>query len=150
MMMFTANPFAEMERMQRQFDRVFNTELTPHWTPTIELQETPERYILRAILPGLKTETLNIEAAKKAIAISGKTHRPELPEAEKYLYSEFPIGEFRRVINLPEAIAHTEVKADYVDGILTVTMPKAPETVNRVVKVSLTAAEQPQLTETDQ
>jgi HSP20 family protein len=42
------------------------------------------------------------------------------------------------------------VKADYADGILTVTMPKAPETVNRVVKVSLTAAEQRQLAEVDQ
>ena len=150
MMMFTSNPFAEMERMQRQLDRAFNTEFTTRWTPAIELQETADSYILRAILPGLETEALNIEAAKKAIAISGKTNRPELAEGEKYLYSEFPAGEFRRVINLPEAIAHTEVKADYVDGVLTVTMPKAPETVNRVVKVSLNAVEQPQLTETDQ
>jgi HSP20 family protein len=149
-MMFTSNPFAEMERMQRQLDRVFNAELTNRWTPAIELQETAESYILRVVLPGLDTEALNIEAAKKAVGISGKTHRPELAEGEKYLYSEFPVGEFRRVINLPEVIAHTEVKADYANGILTVTMPKAPETVNRVVKVSLTAAEQPELTEANQ
>ena len=150
MMMFTSNPFAEMERMQRQLDRMFNTEVTTRWTPAIELQETPESYILRAILPGLDTEALDIEAAKKAIAISGVTPTPELAEGHKYLYSEFPAGEFYRVINLPEVIAHTEVKANYADGVLTVTMPKAPETVNHVVKVSLNAAEQSQLNEADQ
>ncbi len=149
-MILANNPFAEVERMQRQINRVLNTELTTRWTPAIELQETPESYILKAVLPGLDTKALNIEAAKKAIAISGKTLTPELAEGEKYLYSEFPAGEFRRVVTLPEAIAHTEVKADYADGILTVTMPKAPETVNRVVKVSLTAAEQPQVTGSDQ
>ncbi|MCG5062232.1 MAG: Hsp20/alpha crystallin family protein [Limnoraphis sp. WC205] len=149
-MMLAYNPFAEMERMQREFDRMFNTELTTRWTPAIELQETPDSYVLRAFLPGLDSEALNIEAAKKAIAISGKTNRPELDEGHKYIYSEFPAGEFRRVVNLPEAIAHTEVKADYVDGVLTLTMPKAPETVNRVVKVSLNSVEQPQLSEVEQ
>ena len=150
MMIFTSNPFAEMERMQRQLDRVFNAESTPVWTPAIELQETAESYILIAVIPGLETEIVDIEAAKKAVAISGKTNRPELAEGEKYLYSEFPVGEFRRVINLPEVIAHTEVKADYAEGVLTLTMPKAPETVNRVVKVSLNATEQPELAEADQ
>jgi HSP20 family protein len=145
--MLAYNPFAEMERMQREFDRVLNSQVTSRWTPAIELQETPESYVLRAFLPGLDSEALNIEAAKKAVAISGKTNRPELAEGHKYLYSEFPSGEFRRVVNLPEVIAHTEVKADYVDGVLTLTMPKAPETVNRVVKVSLTNVEQPQLSE---
>lgn len=149
-MMLAYNPFAEMEKMERQLNRIFNSEVVNRWTPAIDLQETPDSYILRVFLPGLDTEALNIEAAKKAVAISGKTNRPELAEGHKSLYSEFPVGEFRRVINLPEVIAHTEVKADYVDGVLTVTMPKAPETVNRVVKVSLNSAEQPQLNEVDQ
>ncbi|MEL7037783.1 MAG: Hsp20/alpha crystallin family protein [Cyanobacteria bacterium J06592_8] len=149
-MMLAYNPFAEMEKMQREFDRVLNSEVVTRWTPAIDLQETPDSYILRVFLPGLDTEALNIEAAKKAVAISGKTNRPELAEGHKSLYSEFPAGEFRRVINLPEVIAHTEVKADYVDGVLTLTMPKAPETVNRVVKVSLNGVEQPQLNEVAQ
>ncbi len=149
-MMLAYNPFAEMEKMQRELNRVFNTEVTTRWTPVIELQETPENYILRAVIPGLDIEALNIEAAKKAVAISGKTNRPELAEGEKYLYSELAAGEFHRVIALPEVIAHTEVKANYADSVLTVTMPKAPETVNRVVKVSLTSSEAPQLTEADQ
>ena len=144
MMMLTYNPFAELNKIQRQFDQAFETmtEAKTRWTPAIELQETAESYILKAILPNLETETLNIEASRKAIAISGQTNRPELAEGEKYLHSEFPVGEFRRVIALPEAIAHTEVKAHYEDGILTVTLPKAPETVNRVVKVNLSVPQE--------
>lgn len=150
-MIFTANPFAEMERIQRQFDRAFNTGVTPQntsrWTPAIELQETADAYILRAALPGLETEALNIEASKKAVAISGKTSRLELAEGNQYLYSEFPVGQFSRVITLPNAIAHTEVKADYNQGILTLNLPKAQEVINRVVKVNLTDLQQPELTE---
>ncbi|MEL7034354.1 MAG: Hsp20/alpha crystallin family protein [Cyanobacteria bacterium J06592_8] len=140
-MMLAYNPFAEMEKMERQLNRIFNSEVVTRWTPAIDLQETPDSYILRVFLPGLDAEALDIKATKKAVAISGKTNRPELAEGHKYLYSEFPVGEFHRVINLPEVIAHTEVKADYADSVLTVIMPKAPETVNRVVKVSLNSAE---------
>ncbi len=144
MMMLTYNPLTELNKIQRQFDQAFDTIMTAEktpWTPAIELQETAESYILKAILPGLDTETLNIEVSKKAIALSGQTQRPELGEGEKYRYSEFPTGEFRRVITLPEVIAHTDVKANYADGIVTVTLPKAPETVNRVVKVNLSSSQ---------
>lgn len=151
MMMFTTNPFAEIERIQRQFDRALNTGVTPQktsrWTPAIELQETADAYILKAILPGLDTEALNIEASRKAVAISGTVNRAELADGNKSLYSEFPVGQFSRVIALPEAINHTEVKAEYLEGILTLCLPKAQEVVNRVVKVNLTGSQQPELTE---
>ncbi|MGB3405800.1 MAG: Hsp20/alpha crystallin family protein [Microcoleaceae cyanobacterium] len=150
-MMFTTNPFAEMERIQRQFDRAFNTGVAPQkterWAPAIELRETADAYILRGILPGLETEALNIEASRKAVAISGKTRHLELADGNQYLYSEFPVGQFSRVIALPEAINHTEVKAEYLEGILTLRLPKAQEVINRVVKVNLTGSQQPELTE---
>ncbi len=152
-MMFAHNPFAEIEIIQRQFDRAFNTVVTPQvtnrWTPVTQLQETQNDYILTAVIPGLETEALNIEATQKAVAISGKTQRPELAEGSQYLYSEFPVGQFSRIIPLPEAIVHTEVKADYVEGILTLHLPKAQEVINRVVKVNLTASKEkePELTE---
>ena len=142
------NLFAEVEKMQQQFDHLF-TEITTattgtHWTPAVELQEKSDHLILRAIIPGLDSETLDIQVTNKAIVFSGKTANPQLSEGEKYLFSEFPVGEFRRVIALPEAIINTEVKADYTNGILTLTLPKVPEVVNRVVKVNLMETHQPE------
>ncbi|ERT07428.1 hsp20/alpha crystallin family protein [Lyngbya aestuarii BL J] len=146
------NPFAEVEKMHNQFERMFEemttTRMTNDWTPAVELQDKSNHFILRAIIPGLETYKLDIQATKKGIVFSGKTTRPQLNEAEKYLYSEFPVGEFRRVVALPEAIINTEVKADYTNGILTLTLPKAPEAVNRVVKVNLMETHQPEQLET--
>ncbi|WP_413167316.1 Hsp20/alpha crystallin family protein [Capilliphycus salinus ALCB114379] len=139
------NPFAEVEKM---FEEMTTAKMTNYWTPAVELQDNSDHFTVRAILPGLETDKLDIQATKKGVVISGKTARPQLNEGEKYLHSEFPVGEFRRVVVLPEAIINTEVKADYTNGILTLTLPKAPEVVNRVVKVNLTATSQPEALET--
>ncbi len=141
MLVSRSNPFAEIEKMQQQFDKIFTemttTQTASHWTPAVELQEKSDHFILQAIIPDLDRETLDIQVSKKAIVLSGKTQRPQLSEGEKYLYSEFPVGEFRRLVTLPEAVINTEVKADYLNGILVITLPKAPEVINRVVKVNL-------------
>ena len=139
------NPFAEVEKM---FEEMTTAKMTNYWTPAVELQDNSDHFIVRAILPNLETDKLDIQATKKGVVFSGKTARPQLNEGEKYLHSEFPVGEFRRVVVLPEAIINTEVKADYTNGILTLTLPKAPEVVNRVVKVNLTATSQPEALET--
>ncbi|MEB3277429.1 MAG: Hsp20/alpha crystallin family protein [Lyngbya sp.] len=139
------NPFAEVEKM---FEEMTTAKMTNYWTPAVELQDKSDHFIVRAIIPGLETDKLDIQATKKGVVLTGKTARPQLNEGEKYLHSEFPVGEFRRVVVLPEAIINTEVKADYTNGILTLTLPKAPEVVNRVVKVNLTATSQPEALET--
>ncbi len=150
-MIFTANTWKELNRINRQFDQVF-TELADakvacQWTPALELEDNKESYRLRVWLPNLERETLDIQATKKAIAISGKTYKTESTEDKKILYSEFAFGQFGRLIPLPQPIAHAEVTAEYSEGILTITLPKAPEAINRVVKVSLTGKTETQPSE---
>ncbi|VXD22937.1 16.6 kDa small heat shock protein molecular chaperone [Planktothrix serta PCC 8927] len=146
MMLLTRYSFPTFEEIQRQFDQAFDeitqTKTVTDWTPAVQLEETPEQYIVRAVIPNLDKNELDIEVAKNGIAISGKTLETELPEGHKITYSEFPVGQFRRVVSLPEAIVQTEVKAEYTDGILTVTLPKAPEVIHRVVKVNLNSESQ--------
>ncbi|MGL5084048.1 MAG: Hsp20/alpha crystallin family protein [Microcoleaceae cyanobacterium] len=151
MMLLTHNPFAEIQKVQRQFDQMLTEMINPpvpDWTPEIEAQETSDAFIIRVIAPNLETESLDIQVSKQAIAICGKTQRTELPEGAKYLYSEFPVGQFRQVLSLRDTIVNTEVKANYANGILTVTLPKASETKNRVVKVNLTETHQSEPLET--
>ncbi|MGB3508812.1 MAG: Hsp20/alpha crystallin family protein [Microcoleaceae cyanobacterium] len=106
------------------------------------MQETPENYILRIIVPGLNKEDLKIEATKQVVAISGKIDNQELAEDNKYLYSEFPVGKFSRVIYVPKPIVNTEVKADDQNGIVTIILPKTLEGIKRVVKVNLMASQE--------
>ncbi len=145
MRLYTINPFEEVERLQRQVNRAFQ-EVTgenqlAHWSVAVELEETAEAFILRALVPGVDRQDLSIEATRENVAISGEYRRPERNNGDYRFYSEFPNGKFRRVISLPLPIANDEVKADYAEGILTLTLPKAPEAINRVVKVSLNGTE---------
>jgi HSP20 family protein len=100
---------------------------------------------LRAELPGIDAKDLDIQVSKESIAITGE-HRQETKTEEKGVFkSEFRYGTFHRVISLPVAVQNTEVKADYKDGILNLTLPKAQEALNKVVKVNLSGTTTPTL-----
>jgi len=75
------------------------------------------------------------------VSISGE-YRQEKKDKTR---SEFYYGKFERTIGLPIAIQNDKVKADYTDGILTLTLPKVEEAVNKVVKVNLAGSEKPEI-----
>lgn len=136
------NPWSEMNSLQRQLNRVLDDVLTPSTisefgnlskVPTAELVETTENLILRLEMPGIDPKDLDIEATAKSIAISGE--RKQLNTNEN-IRSEFHYGAFQRVIPLPSKIQNTQVSADYQDGIITLTLPKAEAEKNKVVKVN--------------
>ncbi len=142
------NPWSEMDSVQRQINRVFNDILTPTSLaesgnyskyPAAELTETTEALILKLEVPGIQPSDINIEATAKSVSVSGE-RKSEAPAEDTQAVSfrtEFRYGNFARVIPLPVRIQNTEVKAEYTDGILSLTLPKAEEEKNKVVRVSL-------------
>jgi HSP20 family protein len=105
--------------------------------PVVEMHETPEAIELKVELPGIDTKDLDVQVAADSVSISGE-RKSETKTEEKGIYrSEFFYGKFQRVIPLPTRIQNTDVKADYKDGILHLTLPKAEEEKNKVVKVNL-------------
>jgi HSP20 family protein len=136
-------PFQEMEILRRQMDRMFdelsglNRELTTSWTPAIELEVKDEHVILRAEIPGVEGKDLDVKVAREAVSIAGETRFEQKTEDKGYIRSEFRYGKFHRTIPLPVPVENDKVKADYKNGILTLTLPKAEEARNKVVKVNL-------------
>ncbi|MGB3612618.1 MAG: Hsp20/alpha crystallin family protein [Elainellaceae cyanobacterium] len=138
-------PFREMEIIRRQLDHVFDeiaasdtsNGLTSMWTPPAELIDDGEFFTLKLQVPGIDPENLDIQASRDAIAISGD-YRPD-PRFDEGRgdRSEFRYGKFRRVIPLADAIDNGRIEADYRHGILWLTLPKAVEVFNPVVRVSL-------------
>src|SRR4028118_1526690 len=136
-------PFQEMETLRRQMDQMFD-EMTGlnhpqqvSWQPAIELQDTNENVVLRAELPGIEGKDLDVRVTREAVAISGE-HRYEKKTEEKgFFRSEFRYGKFQRVIPLPVAVQNDQVKADFTNGILTLSLPKVEAAKNRVVKLNL-------------
>jgi HSP20 family protein len=127
--------------------------------PAAELTENEENLVLKLEVPGMQPADLNIEATAKSISISGerksetqaedsgKTRLSEgvyhkgISEGVSFrttsFRTEFRYGSFQRVIPLPVRIQNTEVKAEYKNGILHLTLPKAEAEKNKVVKVNL-------------
>ena len=141
------NPWAEMSSLQSQLNRMFDDVLTPasfsefgnfSKVPAAELTNTDTALMLKLELPGIDAADINIEATAKSVSISGE-RRPQTSTEAGSVRTEFRYGGFSRVIPLPVKIQNTEVKAEYKDGILQLTLPKAEEEKNRVVKVDVLA-----------
>lgn len=143
------NPWQEMNAIQRQLDRMFNdstlsaslTELANfNKVPAAELTETDTALVLKLEVPGMRSEDLDIQVTAKSVAISGERKSETASEEKGKTRSEFYYGKFHRVIPLPVKIQNTNVIADYKDGILHLTLPKAEAEQNKVVKVNLKEA----------
>ena len=136
------NPWREMNSLQRQLNRLFDDALIPaNWDdfgnfskiPAAELTETEDAVHLKLEVPGMEAKDLDIQVMADRVAISGE-RKSEINDKTR---SEFRYGKFQRVIPLPIKIQNTNVTADYKDGILNLTLPKAEEEKNKVVKVNL-------------
>ena len=127
------NPFNELERMRRQMDMLAGNLFTgsPQQTvasgvyPALNLTEDKDKYYIRAELPGLKNEDLDIQATGKSISISGQKKIPPEDDNAKYHRREREAGKFSRIIDLPDNIDTEKVEAGLASGILTITIPKA-------------------------
>lgn len=133
-----------MESLRRQMDRMFDELLEinrePKSTtraPAIELHDDEDRLTLRVEIPGIEAKDLDIEVAREAVSITGE-HRYEKRNEEKgFFHSEFRYGKFQRTVQLPIPVENDRVKADFKNGILTLTLPKAEEVRRQVFKVNL-------------
>ena len=135
------SPFEQMDSLRNQIDRVFNdmegsSQNYSSWQPPVELLDHDDKLIVRLSLAGVDRQTIDIEAMRESVTVSGGRRALET-ESSRYLYSEFNYGKFRRQISLPVSVVNTEVTADYQDGILTLTLPKVEEARHKVVKINL-------------
>ncbi|MGB9498646.1 MAG: Hsp20/alpha crystallin family protein [Dissulfuribacterales bacterium] len=138
------NPFAELERIRNEMDMLTENFLsrsprlpsTSGVFPAINLTEDTDHYYLRAELPGVKSEELDIQATGKNLAISGERKIPAENEAAKYHRRERDSGKFSRIIDLPGDINAEKVAAKLENGILTITIPKAEMAKPRQIKIN--------------
>jgi len=143
------NPWQEMNSLQHQLNRLFDDVLTPnHWGelgnldrfPAAELTETEDAVHLKLEVPGMEAKDLDIQVTVDHVSISGERKSKTTTEENGRTHSEFRYGKFKRVIPLLGRIQNTNVTAEYKDGILNLTLPKAEEEKNKVVKVNLNEA----------
>ena len=135
------NPYSEIDAFRNQLDRLFNemaaANTSSTWKPAIELHNAEDHFVLKVQLPGLEAKDIEIEATRDGVMLKGTIRQNSENEKNNRRYSEFYYGTFQRTVKLPIAIQNDRVQADFQNGILTLTLPKVEEAVNRVVKVNL-------------
>lgn len=137
-------PFPEIDSLQREMNRIFDS-LAPRQTdalgsdfmPAAEIKETPEAINLKLEVPGMDAKDIDIQVSAEAVSISGERKEEKKTEEKGMTRSEFRYGSFRRVIPLPSRVQNTDVNAEYKNGMLNLTLPKAEEEKNKVVKVNV-------------
>lgn len=136
-------PFSEMNELQREMNNLFDSlaprysEMPSGFIPAAEMEETAEAIHLKLEVPGMNAKDIDLQVTADAISISGERKSEVKTEEKGMTKSEFRYGSFSRVIPLPVRIQNTNVTAEYQDGILNLTLPKAEEEKNKVVKVNI-------------
>ena len=129
------SPFLEINSVQRQIDQLFQ-EVLPTTSsvsrPPVEISVNEDSVQLKIELPGVDIKDIDVEVSKQMVAINGQREC-----AAEVKDSEFYYGKFSRLITLPVEVQNSQVTANYQDGILYLTLPKAAAEKNKVVKVNL-------------
>lgn len=133
-------PVEEMDRMRRYLDQLAGQMDTGFRIPRagvfplINLTETKDAYILRAELPGVNAEDLDIQTTGKNITIAGE-RKIEPDQSATYHRREREAGRFSRALTLPGEIDRDKIEASLKDGVLTVTFPKSEKAKARQVEI---------------
>jgi HSP20 family protein len=129
------------EPFSTEFDRLFNTLFdrtaaeARSWTPAMDLVEAEDHFLLRADLPGLREEDVNIEVRDNTLRISGE-RKAEHEQRERGWYRlERQFGKFSRALTLPEGINPDAIEANFDHGVLEVTIPKPEERKPRRIAI---------------
>ena len=137
------SPFNELERIRQQMDNLFNRvpdtgmpSLHAGVFPSINLTEDQETYHIRAELPGISAEDLDIQATGNNLSISGERKIEAENDSVRYHRREREAGKFSRAISLPGDIDPDGVSASLADGFLKVSVPKAEKAKPKQITIN--------------
>lgn len=128
--------------LQREVGRLFegfeplHAFRMPRPFPALNLHDAQDRYLVTVELPGVSPDDIELSVTGETLTLRGERKRPEGVADESYRRQERPFGRWSRSINLPERIDGNAVAAEFHNGILTITLPKAEEAKPRQITVT--------------
>jgi len=105
----------------------------PVFVPRIDVAEEPERYVLRADMPGCDPAAIDVQYDNGSLTIRGRV--PERWGSARPAHREYGVGDFFRRFNVTESIDVEKIGAEYADGVLTLSLPKVESAKPRSIKV---------------
>ena len=138
-------PFSELMSLRQAMDRLFEDSFVrpsrtlatigEAATPALDVYQTPNEVVVKAALPGIKPEDVNIDITGDTLTIKGETKAKQEIKRDDYLYQERRYGTFSRSVVLPGGLKPDRAEATMEDGVLALTIPKAEELKPKSIKV---------------
>jgi HSP20 family protein len=140
------NPFRELESFDRRIGRVFNRSAFPsfwsgieniheHWRPVVDVYENENSVVLKADLPGVEKDHVEVDIKDHLLTIKGERSDEKEVKEENYHRKERFFGKFHRSFTLPEQVDPDKITAEFKDGVLKVEIPKPEETKPKQITV---------------
>lgn len=135
---------ATKDDLDRVFDRFFAPAFWPInesrmqtmlWEPILDFSENAKEYIVRLEAPGMARDDFDVDVDGNLLTLSGKRELRHDEKAEDFLWQERQEGKFIRTLRLPSAVQQAKIEALYVDGVLTVRLPKMEPTTKTKVAI---------------
>ncbi|MBF5044316.1 Hsp20/alpha crystallin family protein [Aggregicoccus sp. 17bor-14] len=136
------DPFQQMQELMgldplEEFGRLLSGRAEgARFLPAFEVKETKDAFLFKADLPGVDEKDLDITVTEDRITVSGKRESEQREEGERYYAVERQYGAFSRAFTLPEGVNADGVQAELKDGVLSLRLPKRPESQPRRISVS--------------
>lgn len=139
----------QLSRLRNEIDRLFGSPIQNFlgpaaasmfegWGPSVDLCEDKDRYVLRAELPGMKKEDIEVHVEGNTLTIAGEKRHEEHDKERRGAYrSERFFGRFQRSLTLPAQVDATRIDAQYKDGVLTLNLPKSEEAKRKQIAVKV-------------
>ena len=141
------DPFRDWLDLRDEFDRFLDWALSSGisrrrreasiWVPAIDISETPDKVIVKADLPGVSENDIQISITGNLLSIRGERKQEVKEEKENFFRVERVYGSFERVIELPAEVEPDNAKATFKNGVLTIEIPKSEKVKPKEIKVEV-------------
>jgi HSP20 family protein len=145
-----AKPLSRFEEMEREFEDFFRrpfSMMMPSWwpvpkmpevaSPAVDIFEDNGNVVVKAEMPGMTKDELDVKIADNVLTISGEKKKEEKVEKQNYFRMERSYGSFTRSFSLPSDVQTDKIKAQFRDGVLEITIPKTAEAMKKQKKVKI-------------
>jgi HSP20 family protein len=137
-------PMREMVTLRDAMDRLFDEAFTRPWSqdgvrgsgmPAIDMYQTDDEVVVKLAVPGMKPDDVQITVTGDMLTVKGETQEKTDKKEKAYHIREQRYGSFERTVGLPTAVVSEKAQAEFENGILTVTLPKADEVKPKMITV---------------
>jgi HSP20 family protein len=143
------DPFRELDTLRSRMNQVFedsirrrelpggDEEVGGSWAPAVDIFETPEKIVVKAEVPGIPEDAIDIQVAEGTLTLKGERRFEKEEHKGSYHRLERAYGAFQRSFSLPSSIDPERISASYDSGVLSIEMPKREENKPRKVQVKI-------------